>query len=166
MIMRNTRRDLWAYLLAATVIVVILPFYYLAWSTPSFGIVHDDGIYLVTAKALATGRGYRIISLPREFAQTKYPILFPLLLSFVWRLDPVFPQNLALLKLVPLLSTVAWAMGLFCLARRIAIPRPHALCLASLLLAFPWVVSFSGLLRSESLFAALSTWAVVFLVRA
>src|SRR5262249_49748420 len=64
------------YALAAAIIVAVLPFYYLAWSTPSFGIVHDDGIYVVTAKALATGQGYKIISLPSALPQTKYPILF------------------------------------------------------------------------------------------
>lgn len=30
------------------------------------GLFHDDGIYVVVAKAINEGKGYRIISLPRE----------------------------------------------------------------------------------------------------
>jgi hypothetical protein len=164
--MKKSASEFWVYAIAIAVLAATLPFYYLAWSTPSFGIVHDDAIHLVTAKALATGKGYRIISLPKELPQTKYPVLFPLLLSVVWRLDPDFPANLAFLKIVPLLCTVAWAISLFCLARRLSIPRPHALCIASLLLAVPWVLSMSGLLRSEPLFAALSTWALIYILDA
>ena len=48
---------------------------------PSFGDLHDDSLYYVSAKSLADGGGYRIESLPGEPAQTKYPPLYPLLLS-------------------------------------------------------------------------------------
>ena len=58
-------------------VAILLPAYWLAFRAPAVGIFHDDGIYLVTAKALAEGKGYRIISLPAELPQTKYPILFP-----------------------------------------------------------------------------------------
>jgi hypothetical protein len=163
----RNRTELVVYAVAVLLIAAAAPFYYLAWSAPGFGIVHDDAIYLATAKSLATGTGYRIISLPNQIPQTKYPVIFPLLLSLVWRMDAVFPHNLQLLKLVPTLSTVAWAIGLFFIARRrLSLPRSRALCLASCLVACPWVVSFSEMLRSETLFAALTTWAVYFLLRA
>ena len=62
--------------------------------TPAAGTFHDDGIYLVTAKSLAEDHGYRIISIPGEPPQTKYPILFPWLVSLVWRLVSLrFPQT-------------------------------------------------------------------------
>ena len=48
------------------------------------GSFQDDGIYVVTAKSLAEGRGYRLIHLPGEPAQTKYPILYPAMLAAVW----------------------------------------------------------------------------------
>ena len=76
--------------------------------TPAAGTFHDDGVYLVTAKALAEGQGYRIISLPSEPPQTKYPILFPWLVSLVWHLNPSFPANLPWLRLVPLFATLGW----------------------------------------------------------
>src|SRR4030095_2426705 len=55
--------------------------YYVAISPQRFGRGHDDSVYVTTAKALATGEGYRIISLPYQPAQTKYPPFYPLLLS-------------------------------------------------------------------------------------
>jgi hypothetical protein len=58
-------------------IAILFPAYWIAFRVPAVGINHDDGIYLVTAKALAEGEGYRIISLPMDPPQTKYPILFP-----------------------------------------------------------------------------------------
>ncbi len=62
------------------------------------GGYHDDGIYVITAKALAQGQGYRLIDLPGAPRQTKYPILYPALLALVWKLWPNFPANLLLMK--------------------------------------------------------------------
>jgi len=61
---------------------------------PQLGIYHDDSIYWVTAKSLASGAGYRIESLPGQPHQTKYPPMLPALLALVWRLAPEFPANL------------------------------------------------------------------------
>ena len=62
------------------------------------GLFHDDGIYAVVAKSLARGSGYRIISLPGEPLQTKYPFLYSYLLSWIWSFDGNFPHNIVLLK--------------------------------------------------------------------
>nr|MCU0247868.1 hypothetical protein [Bryobacter sp.] len=56
---------------------------------------HDNALYLVAGKSLATGQGYKILSLPEQPAQTKYPPLFPFLLSWAWRIAPAFPAVLA-----------------------------------------------------------------------
>src|ERR1035437_6417164 len=109
--------DRWRFAVPLLLLFILLPFYRLAWSAPGVGLTHDDGIYLATAKALATGKGYTIISLPHEIRQTKYPVLFPLLLSLVWRVDPSFPRNIGFLKLIPLLATAAWIFGVYSLAR-------------------------------------------------
>jgi hypothetical protein len=154
------------YAIPLLIFAILLPLYYFAWAAPGVGLYHDDGIYLVTAKALATGRGYTIISLPNEIPQTKYPILFPLLLSFIWRVFPVFPDNICILKLIPLLATAAWLLAVYRLARELSISRLPALCLTACVAANPSVVAYSVSLLSESLFAALGTWAVVFLWRA
>src|ERR1700676_3260954 len=81
---------------AAAFVAMLLPAVVLAafhWDLPSLGAYHDDGVYLVTAKAIAQGKGYRIESLPDERWQTKYPPVFPLALAMVWRLLPHFPEN-------------------------------------------------------------------------
>ncbi|MEP7306004.1 MAG: hypothetical protein ABJA98_10850 [Acidobacteriota bacterium] len=81
------------------------------------GLFHDDGIYAVTARSLAAGTGYRIVSLPGAPAQTKYPFLYPYLLSWVWRASPAFPANVLLLKSVNALIALAVMLlgyALFC----------------------------------------------------
>lgn len=81
----------------ALLLVACLPSAWLAWSyrdMPRIGELHDDGIYLISAKSLTDGGGYRILSLPGEPAQTKYPPLYPLYLSMLWRWGPGFPQML------------------------------------------------------------------------
>lgn len=57
-------------------------------SPVSLGFFGDDAVYATTAKALAEGRGYRHLSIPGEPLQTKYPPLYPALLSLVIRALP------------------------------------------------------------------------------
>ena len=71
---------------------------FLGLNPDTLGLFHDDGIYAVVAKSLAEGNGYRILSLPGEPAQTKYPFLYSFLLSGIWKLFPRFPQNILVLK--------------------------------------------------------------------
>jgi hypothetical protein len=67
------------------------------------GIYHDDGVYISTAKALAEGQGYRLINLPDAPVQTKYPLLYPVLLALIWKLWPAFPDNLLAMQWLTLL---------------------------------------------------------------
>ena len=76
------------------------------------GVYHDDAIYVITGKALAQGYGYRLINLPGAPFQTKYPILYPALLSIIWKIWPSFPENLLAMQGLSLLAgagTVALA---------------------------------------------------------
>jgi len=68
------------------------------------GTYHDDAIYVATAKALAEGRGYRLINLPAAPLQTKYPVLYPALLALIWKLWPSFPDNLWAMQALSLLA--------------------------------------------------------------
>lgn len=82
---------------------------YLALLSPEgFGSYHDDGMYVVLAKALATGQGYKVISLPFEPDQTKSPPFYPFLLSLIWRLYPQFPQNTTWMMLLSVAATVSF----------------------------------------------------------
>lgn len=60
---------------------------------PHLGVFHDDALYAVGAKAFAEGHGHKLLSLPGAPWQTKYPPLYPLLLSLAWPLGE-FPKNL------------------------------------------------------------------------
>jgi hypothetical protein len=71
------------------------------------GVYHDDAIYVITAKALAQGNGYRLIDLPNSPLQTKYPILYPALLSIVWKIWPSFPENLVAMQGISLCGGAA-----------------------------------------------------------
>jgi hypothetical protein len=78
-------------------LVLLIPSALYVWKNPDmpeFGRLHDDGLLLVSAKGLADGEGFRVLNLPEQPAQTKYPVLYPLYLSLVWRLNPHFPANL------------------------------------------------------------------------
>ena len=62
------------------------------------GVFHDDAMYLILARALATGQGYRWINLPDAPVASHFPPGFPLVLAALWKLSPAFPANVALFK--------------------------------------------------------------------
>jgi hypothetical protein len=123
--------------------------------TVFFGRAHDDGIYFSTAKALAQGQGYLLISFPGTPPQTKYPILYPYLLSWVWKLDPSFPDNLKpAIRLTEFFG--CWTLvAAFLLLRRFDISDPAALLLVAFCAFQPTFVYLSGLIMSDVPFMAL-----------
>ncbi len=139
--------------------------YATALAAPAVGTFHDDGLYAVTAQALATGHGYRITSLPGAPAQTKYPFLFPALLAAVWRMFPRFPENVLWLKLVPFACALAWGWLAFRWLRRETRSARVAWSLTGLMAVSPWVLFLATALLSETLFAVLLTAALVLLAR-
>jgi hypothetical protein len=58
-----------------------------------FGQRSDDGVYLATAKSIATGQGYRLLHLPGAPFAIKYPPLYPAYLSLAWIIQPAFPAS-------------------------------------------------------------------------
>src|SRR5579872_3295979 len=156
--------------LAMTILFLALaPAARMAWQAremPHFGHLHDDSIYFVCAKSLAQGDGYRILSLPAEPFQTKYPPLWPLILACIWKIDPRFPENLKLATLLgwlmlPVLVFFAWrwfrAVG-FGLAPRTA--------MCAILALSPWVVFLSTTIMSELIFSILLLAAMLAIGRA
>ena len=151
--------------LPVSVLVSVLAgscFLYLAALTPDrFGFYHDDGIYVVTGKALATGKGYHIISLPYEPAQTKYPPFYPFLLSLIWRLYPHLPENLFPMMLLSVAATLAFlALAWNYLVKSGYACRWMAVVIV-VLAAINWrtVILATGI-YSEMVFAALSVAAL------
>ena len=82
------------------------------------GGYHDDAIYVSTAEALATGQGYRLIDVPGAPLQTKYPWIYPAILSVVWHFWPSFPGNLVVMQALTLcFGAAAVATGYLYLVR-------------------------------------------------
>lgn len=150
----------WIKALFCVFLAYLIWVYWITIQASAVGLYHDDGIYVVTAKALAEGKGYRIISLPDPIAQTKYPFLFPLLLAGVWKIFPQFPENVLFLKLVPLLHTVLWCWLIYRFIKQNAKSIGVARSITALTLASPWVVFFSTTIVSETMFACLCTGAL------
>ncbi len=143
----------------------IAAMYGIGYFAPGYGLFQDDGIYLVTAKSLAEGTGYRIVSLPSAIPQTKYPPVFPVLLAGVWKIFPHFPENTFALKFVPLLSMLCWLWLTYVLLRRISGSPGVCRYLILLTAASPAVVYCSVTLLSEMTFACLLSGALLFLTR-
>lgn len=133
---------------------------------PQFGAAADDGIYWVTAKALAEGRGYRIESLPGEPWQTKYPPLYPAYLALAWKINPEFPANLAL----GVLLTWLWAPPLLLLSfltyRKLGVTASHAVVLTALFALNSWFLHFASGIYSEVPYTVLLLATVLVLERA
>lgn len=143
--------------------LLLAPAYFLTLSSPAVGTFHDDGIYLVTAKALAEEGEYAISSLPDALPQTKYPVLFPLMLAGVWWLDPNFPANVLFLKLIPFTATIVWLLLAGLLLRRLGSSRMEAGTIALFALASPWTLYLSTSLLSDIPFAMFVTGALFLL---
>ncbi|HEY6346203.1 MAG TPA: hypothetical protein VIY49_32345 [Bryobacteraceae bacterium] len=122
---------------------------------PQFGDLQDDGLYYVSAKSLADGGGYRIESLPGEPAQTKYPPLYPLLLSAAWRIDPQFPRNLPVAAWISWLALPAMLVLSAAYFPKLGVSGWRAWLLLCLMAMNPYVILYSSSLMSELPFLAL-----------
>jgi hypothetical protein len=101
-----------------------LLFVWLNRDVPHFGILQDDGVYFIDAKALAEGSGHRILSLPVQPSDTRYPPLYPLYLSLAWRMIPSFPANLPLALMFSWLSLPVVLALTYIWCRRHQFPVP------------------------------------------
>jgi len=157
-----------AWLAAALIALALLPSAWLAWTwraMPQAGIFHDDALYLVAAKSLAEGNGYRIASLPGEPFQTKYPPVYPALLSLVWRADSGFPGNLPKIVLLSWLCLALTALLAWRLMRQAGFGEAESAGLAAFLAISPVAVQFSAVAMSELPFCALILASLILLER-
>lgn len=120
------------------------------------GAMHDDAMYVVLAKAIATGHGFRWINLPGAPAATHFPPGYPAVLAALWRFIPEFPANLVAFKILNAALLAAAAAGVAVLARRrLALSEARACALAVVAsLAVP-VLVLGTVVMSEMLFLAL-----------
>jgi len=62
------------------------------------GVAFDDGMYVILAKAIATGHGYRWLNVPGTPPATHFPPGYPAFLALLWRAFPKFPANVLAFK--------------------------------------------------------------------
>ena len=130
--------------------------------TNFFGLFEDDSIYFSSAKALAQGQGYVLPSVPGTPPATKYPILYPLILSLVWRWNPSFPANLSEAVAVTVTFGIAYVIAGFFFLRRLQFFNDlETLCLTAFCALHPLVLFLSGNILSDLPFAALALLAMV-----
>jgi hypothetical protein len=130
--------------------------------TNFFGATEDDSIYFSSAKALAEGRGYILPSVPGTPPATKYPILYPLILSAVWKLNPSFPANLPWAIAITVAFGFVYIVTGFFFLRRLQVLHDAEVLLLTAFCAFhPVVLFYSASVLSDIPFAALALVAML-----
>jgi hypothetical protein len=161
---REPRPSLRRFLTSAILILLCLPSLLFVWhnrDVPHFGVLQDDGVYLIDGKALAQGDGFRILSLPSQPFDTRYPPLYPLYLSMAWRMIPSFPANLGLAILLSWLCLPVVLLLAYLWCTRHAFPAPIAWLVVGLFALNPYVLFFVSNLGSEMMFMVLLLGAIL-----
>jgi hypothetical protein len=129
-----------------------------AYALPLVGLHHDDGQYVVAAKALATGAGYRQLQDPASPPQAKFPVLFPLVLSAAWLAAPSLPDAAAIMsRLCSASLGVAGAIVYLAARRRFRLPARAAAPLVLAGFTLPALAGLGAQVMSEPLFLLLAS---------
>jgi 4-amino-4-deoxy-L-arabinose transferase-like glycosyltransferase len=127
-----------------------------------FGTTEDDSLYFSSAKAIANQQGYILPSVPGTPVATKYPILYPWILSWVWRWNPSFPSNLTGAVALTAAFGVVFLVSCFLFLRRLkGIGDSAALLLTFFTALHPVVLYYSANVLSDIPFAALAFTAML-----
>lgn len=121
------------------------------------GFFHDDGVYAITAKALASGQGLHLLHLPGLPTEIKYPVFYPLLLTLAWIIQPSFPANMPLMHWLTTLFGIAGIGILYLYLRQIQRCNAVLSGIISLLVACNFFFLFyTTVLMSEAPYFCLS----------
>lgn len=127
-----------------------------AWRPVPAGVWHDDGVYMLVAKALAEGRGLVYAGVVDNPPAAKFPPLYPTLLAALWWLfGSIGPVSLAAAFLNLGFLAVAGALFAKALANGTDLGLRPSLAVAALAFASSDVLRPSLIPLSESLFLAL-----------
>jgi len=127
---------------------------------------YDEGVYLVIAKALASGLGYVRESLPNSPSETLFPPLLPLSLSLIWHFFPNFPENLIIMRILMLVAGVLFlAVSYLYLKDGLDLGDFEALSIVAMVGLHPFFVEFTTRLTSEMPYALLSMAGLYFYAR-
>jgi hypothetical protein len=148
--------------------ILLIPSAHFAWKNrrmPQFAYLHDDGILFTSARSM-TASTYRIASLPDQPLQTKFPPLYPLYLSAIWRLNPHFPDNLALATFSSWLLLAVYLALAWVWYQRNQVPEMRTWLLVALLGVNPYLIWFGSILFSDIFFSCLVLCTLLVLTRA
>lgn len=140
---------------AVVTVTVALALGVFAMNALPIGVFHDDARYLLLARSIAAGTGYRFVLVPGSPAGTHFPPAFPLLLAAIWKVAPGFPANVVLFKLLNAAILAVGALATFVFARGRAGLAPWAA--AAVAIAFAGSVPeifIDSVLFSEPFFIA------------
>lgn len=127
-----------------------------------FGATQDDSLYFSSAKALANRQGYILPSVPGGPIATKYPMLYPWILSWVWRCNPSFPSNLRYAVAINVLFGFMFLVSSFVFLRRQKGFGDSAAILVTFFIGLhPFVLYYSASVLSDIPFAALAFTAIL-----
>jgi len=156
----HTRATPWIGLCCILVLYILAVFQY--HPPDLFGRTQDDSLYFASAKALANHQGYILPSVPGQPLATKYPILFPWVLSWVWRWNPSFPSNLTEAVGVVVAFGVAFIVCCFLYLRRLkGIGDLAAIMLTFFIALHPVLLFYSANVLSDVPFTALAVAAML-----
>jgi hypothetical protein len=119
------------------------------------GVVHDDAMYVILARALASGEGYRYLNLPGAPAATHFPPGYPALLALVSWIAPAFPANVVVFKALNALFLAAAAVLVARFARERAVGQGWSLALGGAAAVSIPLLVLGSMVLSEPLFLAL-----------
>ncbi len=148
-------------------VLLLIPSAWFAWTwraMPRAGEYHDDAIYYVSAQSLVETGEYRILSLPLQPKQTKYPPLWPAVLALAWLAGP-YPANLPVAMLLCWLMTPVTLFLLFAWLRRENFPPWPAVGVCALWALNPYIQLFGTTMLSELPFLALVLASMLLLAR-
>lgn len=142
--------------LAVVVGVGVLLAFVMCFAVPAPGTFDDDGVYLATSRSLAETGEYRHPGLPGRPWQTKYPPMWPLTLSIVWRCG-ASPEGVATTAAV--INALCWLGAAVCAyalaVRWWRLPRWAAASSSCLALLNPYMLRINHGAMSEAPFALL-----------
>ena len=141
--------------LAIGIALLSLPSFLFVWlnrDAPHFGVLQDDGLYLIGAKTIAEGLPYKILSAPGEPYQTKYPPLYPAYLSIAWRMGSAFAGKLSAALILSWLCLPAFLVLFHIWLREHGFGPGPAWMVTGLFALQPYTLFFVSNLGSELLF--------------
>ncbi len=156
----------WTPWLSLVVLLMLFLAHLHTWNPSEFfGWYHDDTILFSSAQSLAQERGYSLPSFPLPsggmLPETKYPVLYPWLLSWIWRFNASFPSNIDGAVWLTAFFACWYLLAAFTLLRRLGCGHWAALLLIGLTAFHPNFVFLSGAVLSEMPFMALAMTAVL-----